>query len=151
MKLLFSLRMNSLKPLGQAWLSAVVCVCLIGFVGASNAEWAEIDKDEDVTHLWDKEAVKAVHVSRYVWTLSDYAKAGKTFKGDTFQSEMVRGRLSCKNVTFVRLSSSYFDKPLGKGKEVMSLDEQEWKTKEFPIRPNTYLAALKKQVCQAES
>ncbi len=151
MKLLFSLRMNSLKPLGQAWLSAVVCVCLIGFVGASNAEWAEIDKDEDVTHLWDKEAVKAVHVSRYVWTLSDYAKAGKTFKGDTFQSEMVRWRLYCKNDTFVRLSSSYFDKPLGKGKEVMSLDEQEWKTKEFPIRPNTYLAALKKQVCQAES
>jgi hypothetical protein len=132
-------------------LALVLCLSCLFFVGTSHAEWAEIDKDEDVTHLWDKEAVKSVHVSRYVWTLSDYAKAGKTYKGDTFQSEMVRWRLYCKNDTFVRLSASYFDKPLGKGKEVMSSDEQEWKTKEFPIRPNTYLAILKKQVCQGES
>jgi len=132
-------------------LSVLLALWLLGFAGPTFAEWQEIDKDEDVTHLWDKEAVKSVHVSRYVWTLSDYAKAAKTYKGDTFQSEMVRWRLYCKNDTFVRLSASYFDKPLGKGKEVMSIDEQEWKTKEYPIRPNTYLATLKKQVCQAES
>ena len=52
------------------------------------------------------------------------------------------------NDTFVKLSVSMFEKPLGKGREVYTADEQEWKTKEFPIRPNTYLAALKKQVCQ---
>jgi hypothetical protein len=132
-------------------LALLLSLWLLVFAGPTWAEWQEIDKDEDVTHLWDKEAVKAVHVSRYVWTLSDYAKAAKTYKGDTFQSEMVRWRLYCKNDTFVRLSASYFDKPLGKGREVMSIDEQEWKTKEYPIRPNTYLAALKKQVCQAES
>ena len=65
-------------------LALVLCLSCLCFVGTSHAEWAEIDKDEDVTHLWDKEAVKSVHVSRYVWTLSDYAKAGKTYKGDTF-------------------------------------------------------------------
>ena len=115
---------------------------------SARAEWAELDKDEDVTHLWDKQAVKAVHVSRYVWTLSDLSKASKTVNGETYQSEMTRWRLYCVNDTFVKLSVSMFEKPLGKGKEVFTADEQEWKTKEYPIRPQTYLATLKKQVCQ---
>ena len=115
---------------------------------SARAEWAELDKDEDVTHLWDKQAVKAVHVSRYVWTLSDLSKASKTVNGETYQSEMTRWRLYCVNDTFVKLSVSMFEKPLGKGKEVFTADEQVWKTKEDPIRPQTYLATLKKQVCQ---
>jgi hypothetical protein len=28
-------------------------------------------------------------------------------------------------------------------------DVQEWRPREYPIRPNTYLAALKKEVCGA--
>jgi len=125
------------------------CALVLGLTLVNaRAEWAELDKDEDVTHLWDKQAVKAVHVSRYVWTLSDLSKASKTVNGDTYQSEMTRWRLYCVNDTFVKLSVSMFEKPLGKGREVYTTDEQEWKTKEFPIRPNTYLAALKKQVCQ---
>jgi hypothetical protein len=47
----------------------------------------------------------------------------------------------------VRLSVSYFDKQMGKGKEVASDDVHEWRPREYPIRPNTYLAALKKEVC----
>jgi len=49
--------------------------------------------------------------------------------------------------TVVRLSVSYFDKQMGKGKEVASDDVHEWRPREYPIRPNTYLAALKKEVC----
>ncbi len=128
---------------------SLLCALVLGAViFGARAEWAELDKDEDVTHLWDKQAVKAVHVSRYVWTLSDLSKASKTVNGDTYQSEMTRWRLYCVNDTFVKLSVSMFEKPLGKGKEVFTADEQEWKTKEYPIRPQTYLATLKKQVCQ---
>jgi hypothetical protein len=128
---------------------ALAVALLLGWsILDAQAEWAELDKDEDVTHLWDKQAVKAVHVSRYVWTLSDLSKASKTIYGDSYQSEMTRWRLYCVNDTFVKLSVSMFEKPLGKGREVFSSDEQEWKTKEYPIRPNTYLATLKKQVCQ---
>jgi hypothetical protein len=49
----------------------------------------------------------------------------------------------------VRLSVSYFEKAMGKGKEVASDDLQEWRNREAPIRPNTYLAALKKEVCSS--
>jgi hypothetical protein len=132
----------------RASVSLICALALGSSVLVARADWAELDKDDDVTHLWDKQAVKAVHVSRYVWTLSDLSKAGKTVNGESYQSEMTRWRLYCMNDTFVKLSVSMFEKPLGKGREVYTADEQEWKTKEFPIRPNTYLAALKKQVCQ---
>ena len=132
--------------------ASLLCALVLGspFLSAQ-ADWAELDKDEDVTHLWDKEAVKAVHVSRYVWTLANLSKASSTVNGDSYQSQMTRWRLYCVNDTFVKLSVSMFEKPLGKGKEVFTTDEQEWKTKEYPIRPNTYLATLKKQVCQNAS
>jgi hypothetical protein len=51
----------------------------------------------------------------------------------------------------VRLSVSYYDKAMGKGKEVAADDLQEWRNREAPIRPNTYMAALKKEVCSANS
>jgi len=46
---------------------------------------------------------------------------------------------------------SYFDKQMGKGKEVAADDVQEWRPREYPIRPNTYMAALKKEVCGAKA
>ena len=112
----------TLKHVGfKVW---VLCCALWMPLQSVHAEWTEIDKDDDVTHMWDKEAVKAVHVSRYVWTLSDYSKAAKTPGGDSYQSQMTRWRLYCKNDTFVRLSVSFFEKPLGKGKEVLAMDDQ---------------------------
>jgi hypothetical protein len=128
-----------------------LCLALCLPMGLVHAEWTEIDKDEDVTHLWDKEAVKVVHVSRYVWTLTDYSKSAKTPGGESYQSQMTRWRLYCKNDTFVRLSVSFFEKPLGKGKEVLAVDDQEWKNHEYAIRPNTFLASLRKEVCQEKS
>ncbi len=74
----------------KAW---VLCAALWLPLQHAHAEWTEIDKDDDVTHMWDKEAVKAVHVSRYVWTLSDYSKSAKTPGGDSYQSQMTRWRL----------------------------------------------------------
>jgi hypothetical protein len=88
-----------------------------------------------------------VHVSRYAWVLTDLPKGDKTPSGENYKSMMLRVRMYCKNDTVVRLSVSYFDKQMGKGKEVASDDVQEWRPREYPIRPNTYLAALKKEVC----
>ena len=88
-----------------------------------------------------------VHVSRYAWILSDNAKGDKTPNGENYKSYMMRVRMYCKNDTVVRLSISYFDQPMGKGKEVSSDDVQEWRYRETPIRPNTYMAMLKKEIC----
>jgi len=40
---------------------------------------------------------------------------------------------------------------MGKGKEVSTEDLQEWRNRETPIRPNTYMSALKKEVCAAKA
>jgi len=64
---------------------------------------------------------------------------------------MMRVRMYCKTDMVVRLSVSYFNKSMGKGKEVGADDIQEWRNREAPIRPNTYLAALKKEVCAAKA
>ena len=126
-------------------------VVLLAFCGwlpvAANADWSELSKDEDVAYYFDKESVKPVHVSRYAWILSDNAKGDKTPNGENYKSYMMRVRMYCKTDTVVRLSISYFDQPMGKGKEVSSDDVQEWRYRETPIRPNTYMAMLKKEIC----
>jgi hypothetical protein len=108
-------------------------------------------KDEDVTYYYDKEAVMPVHVSRYAWVLTDLPKGDKTPSGENYKSMMLRVRMYCKNDTVVRLAVSYFDKQMGKGKEVASDDVHEFRPREYPIRPNTYLAALKKEVCGSKA
>ena len=60
---------------------------------------------------------------------------------------MTRWRMYCKTDMVVKLSVSYFEKPMGKGKEVAAEDAPEFRLREAPIRPNTYLASLKKEVC----
>lgn len=113
------------------------------------AEWTELDKDDETSYFWDKNSVKAVHVSRYAWTLVDLSKATKGPNGENYQSAMTRWRVYCKTDMAVKLSVSYFNKPQGKGREVATQDEQEWRTKEAPIRPGTYLALLKKEICDS--
>lgn len=39
-------------------------LCLLAGTGAARAEWAELMKDEEITYVWDKDSVRAVHVSR---------------------------------------------------------------------------------------
>lgn len=131
-------RLFSVLSIGAAWL-------LVS--GAAMADWREIAKDEDVAYYFDKDAVMPVHVSRYAWTLVDFPKGEKTANGESYKSVMTRWRMFCKTDMVVRLSVSYFEKPMGKGKEVAAEDAPEFRLREAPIRPNTYLAALKKEIC----
>jgi len=119
--------------------------------GTASAEWSELLKDEDTAYYYDKAAVMPVHVSRYAWVLTDLPKNDKTPTGESYKSMMMRVRMYCKTDMVVRLSVSYYDKAMGKGKEVAADDLQEWRNREAPIRPNTYMAALKKEVCSANS
>jgi hypothetical protein len=126
---------------------AFVLTSLLAWAAPAAAEWSELVKEEEATYYFDKDAVMPVHVSRYAWVLTDLPKGDKTPSGENYKSMMLRVRMYCKNDTVVRLSVSYFDKQMGKGKEVASDDVHEWRPREYPIRPNTYLAALKKEVC----
>ncbi len=128
---------------------AFVLVSLTAGVGPACAEWSELVKQEEAAYYFDKDAVMPVHVSRYAWVLTDLPKADKTPTGENYKSMMVRVRMYCKTDMVVRLSVSYFDQQMGKGKEVAADDVQEWRPRETPIRPNTYMAALKKEVCAA--
>jgi len=123
----------------------------MAWAGAACAEWSELVKDEDISYYFDKEAVMPVHVSRYAWVLTDLPKGDKTPTGENYKSMMMRVRMYCKTDMVVRLSVSYFANPMGKGKEVAADDVQEWRPREYPIRPNTYMAALKKEVCASRS
>lgn len=122
---------------------------LLALAPGAKAEWAELEKDDETSYFWDKNSVKAVHVSRYAWTLMDLNKATKAPNGENYQSAMTRWRVYCKTDMAVKLSVSYFNKPQGKGREVATQDDQEWRTKEAPIRPGTYLALLKKEICDS--
>lgn len=143
-----------MKSFRSAWLNKTLVWGVLGGLlslapWAAQAEWAELDKDDETSYFWDKNSVKAVHVSRYAWTLMDLSKATKGPSGENYQSAMTRWRVYCKTDMAVKLSVSYFNKPQGKGREVAAQDEQEWRTKEAPIRPGTYLALLKKEICDS--
>lgn len=128
-------------------LAVFVLSSLLVWATPASADWSELLKDEDTAYYFDKDAVMPAHVSRYAWVLTDLPKADKTPAGENYKSMMMRVRLFCKTDMVVRLSVSYFDKSMGKGKEVGSDDLQELRTREAPVRPNTYMAALKKEVC----
>jgi hypothetical protein len=118
---------------------------------AAHAEWSELTKDENVAYYFDKDSVMPVHVSRYAWILTDVGRGDKTPGGESYKSYMLRVRMYCKTDMVVRLSISYYDQPMGKGKEVESGDLQEWRDHQTAIRPNTYMAALKKEICANKS
>ena len=123
---------------------------LLGWSNSARAEWSELTKEPEAQYFFDKESVMPVHVSRYAWVLTNLAKAETTPTGEPYASYMMRLRVYCKTDMVARLSISYFDKSMGKGREVSSEDLQEWRNRETPIRPNTYMAALKKEVCAAK-
>lgn len=120
---------------------------MLGALGA-RADWQELLKEDEVAYYFDRESVMPVHVSRYAWTLVDQPnKNEKAPNGETYKSAMVRWRLYCKSDTVVAMAVSFFDQPMGKGREVARDEVREWRVRESPIRPNTYLAALKKEIC----
>ena len=120
------------------------------FALGARADWEELLKDDEVAYYFDRDSVMPVHVSRYAWTLVDFPnKNEKAPNGETYKSAMVRWRLYCKTDTVVAMAVSFFDQPMGKGREVARDEVREWRVRESPIRPNSYLAALKKEICAA--
>ena len=126
-----------------------VCLFAAGFLGCgmAQAEWAELMKDDDITYAWDKESVRAVHINRYAWTMTNLGKATKAPNGEEYQSSMARWRIQCKTDSFIKLSESFYAKPEGKGREVAFYESADWRPRDAAIRPGSYLALLKKQVC----
>lgn len=143
------LRSNTTLFLAQLNKALIGVVCFGACFGmhASKAEWTELDKSDDAAYFFDKESVKAVHVTRYAWTLTDLPKTVKGPTGDDYQSLLTRWRVHCKTDMYIKISESYYDKPQGKGNEVASFDDPEWRIGERPIRPGTYVALLKKELC----
>ena len=123
-------------------------LCLLAGTGAARAEWAELMKDEEITYVWDKDSVRAVHVSRIAWTMTNNpAKGVKAPNGEEYQSSMARWRINCKTDSFIKLSESYYAKLDGKGSEVAFYEAADWRPRDAAIRPGSYLSLLKKQIC----
>lgn len=135
-----------MKPLVLSRLLLAATLCVLG-AGTAHAEWADLMKDDDISHLWDKETMRVQSVSRMVWTMTNLGKSAKAPNGEDYQSSMARWRIQCKTDSFVKLSESFFAKPEGKGREVAFYETADWRPRDAAIRPGTYLALLKKQVC----
>ena len=114
---------------------------------SAHAEWVELLKDDDISYAWDKESVRVQSVSRMAWTLTNLGKPAKAPNGEDYQSSMARWRIQCKTDSFVKLSESYFARPEGKGREVAFYETADWRPRDAAIRPGSYLALLKKQIC----
>ena len=109
------------------------------FCGTARAEWKELEKTEQLTHFFDSASVRAAHVTRYAWTLTELPKV---------KSTLTRWRVHCISDMVARLSISFYEQPQGKGAPLSSQDETEWRVRETPIRPGSVQALLKKEVCQ---
>jgi hypothetical protein len=137
---------SSMKVFSRLRVALLLAVCAAG-CGVAQAEWAELMKDEDITYAWDKESVRSVHINRYAWTMTNLGKATKAPNGEDYQSSMARWRIQCKTDSFIKLSESFYARPEGKGREVAFYETADWRPRDAAIRPGSYLALLKKQVC----
>jgi len=124
------------------------------FCGTARAEWKELEKTEQLTHFFDSASVRAAHVTRYAWTLTeltDVLTASGTpgaVAQPKVKSTLTRWRVHCISDMVARLSISFYEQPQGKGAPLSSQDETEWRVRETPIRPGSVQALLKKEVCQ---
>ena len=83
------------------------CICLacMSMVLPARAEWAELMKDDDITYVWDKDSVRAIHITRIAWTMTNTtAKGVKAPNGEEYQSSQARWRINCTTDSFVKLS-----------------------------------------------
>ena len=46
-----------------SFIPRLLCLCLacMSMVLPAHAEWAELMKDDDITYVWDKDSVRAIH------------------------------------------------------------------------------------------
>ena len=128
----------------------LISACFLGTSGLARAEWAELMKDDDITYVWDKDSVRAVHINRIAWTMTNLtAKGVKAPNGEEYLSSQARWRINCKTDSFVKLSESFYAKADGKGREVAFYESADWRPRDAAIRPGSYLSLLKKQICTA--
>jgi len=127
--------------------SRLACTALLWVCSGVHAEWGELTKDEEVFYGWDKDSVQNLHVSRLVWTITNLTSPTKLGNGSDFQSILTRYRINCKTDTFLKLSESIYERPDGKGRELVTVDKPEWRPNDTAIRPGTHIALLKKQIC----
>ena len=121
---------------GHLWLSVLLVLGLsIASMPRAHAEWAELLKDEDITYVWDKDSVRAVHVSRIAWTMTNLSGKGtKAPNGEEYQSSQARWRINCKTDSFVKLSESFYAKPDGKVREVAFYESADWRPRDAAIK-----------------
>jgi len=128
----------------------LICIGLacLGLVLPAHAEWAELMKDDDITYVWDEDSVRAIHITRIAWTMTNTtAKGIKAPNGEEYLSSQARWRINCKTDSFVKLSESFYAKADGKGREVAFYESADWRPRDAAIRPGSYLSLLKKQIC----
>jgi hypothetical protein len=132
------------------WTSLWCALSVLALASATpaRAEWAELLKEEGVNAFFDKEAVARQSVSRFAWVLLDLPEP-ITVSDKPYASRMERWRVDCVRDTAARLSVSLFEKTQGKGQELVTFDVADWRMPGTAIRPSTYVALLKKQVCPA--
>lgn len=129
--------------------SLLACAAVFLVSPVVHAEWGELTKDEEVFYGWDKDSVQNLHVSRLVWTITNLTSPTKLGNGSDFQSILTRYRINCKADNFLKLSESIYERPDGKGRELVTVDKPEWRPNDTAIRPGTHIALLKKQICAA--
>ena len=127
-------------------LAGVLAVVGLTGTGVARAEWAELLKDDGLTAFFDSQSVARQSVNRFAWVLVDLAEPTKVNDKD-YASRMERWRVDCSKDTAAVLAVSLFEKAQGKGKELVALDAPDWRRTGNAIRPFTYVALLKRQVC----
>ena len=70
-------------------LRALTAMLLLATGGWAHAEWAELLKDEDITYAWDKDSVRAVHVNRIAWTMTNLGKPATIYNVDRLTTNNV--------------------------------------------------------------
>jgi hypothetical protein len=128
-------------------LSRLTLMFLLLLSTLAHAEWGELTKDDEVFYGWDKDSVQIIHVSRLVWAITNLSSPTKMSNGADFQSILTRYRINCKTDTFLKLSESIYERPDGKGRELSTVDKPDWRPNDTAIRPGTFIALLKKQIC----
>ncbi|MEY4284248.1 MAG: hypothetical protein RL111_923 [Pseudomonadota bacterium] len=126
---------------------ALVTAGLAG-TGLAHAQWAELLKEEGVNAFFDKQSVGRQSINRFAWVLLDLSEPIRVSDKE-YASRMERWRIDCAKDTAAVLSVSLFEKAQGKGQELVAFDAPDWRRPGNAIRPSTYVAQLRRQVCPA--
>ena len=133
----------------KQWMAGCALVVLgLASTAPARAEWAELLKEEGVNAFFDKQSVGRQSINRFAWVLLDLPEPTRVSDKE-YASRMERWRIDCARDTAAVLSVSFFEKAQGKGQELVAFDTPDWRRPGTAIRPSTYVAQLRRQVCPA--